>query len=485
MHDLAGLTPFERRLSDRLAADLGAAVRPFDPAAIAAGAIAAGAIGRRELRAPRSRLLVLVAIAVAVAAVGTVAGGARLLVTAPPTPSPLSSAAETGAPTPTAPPTPDATAVPPRQPGFVLTGSMADPRAEHFAVALGDGSVLVGAGRGPRPEGAVSPGSATYWNTTERWSPATGTWTASAALGTSGDVVDGQITRVGQQAFALRDGRVLVVPAGCACRPMPTLHAEIWADLGGSASVTTSPTLELALVGHSVTQLADGRFLIAGGIERLFVTPSESLATAEVWDPASGTITETAPMPHDRAGHVATLLADGRVLLVGGVHFRDDSPVREADIWDPGTGSFTTVPSLRGVLDAPKPVDGQAERLITLADGRVLILDGRSARTWDPITDRLDDAGRFLAEREGYAAALLADGRVLIVGGQVGEQLLSAAELWDPATSAFTTAGTMITPRRSPTATVLPDGRVLIVGGFTSLTGPTAAAELWVPRTTP
>ena len=483
MHDLTQLTPFERRLSQRLAVDLATSMRPID-----AGAVAATAIGQARRTRTRPRFALVAAAAVLVLAAGMLAVGSGLIRPAP-TQAPVPSASEAtqstqASPTP-ALPTPAATPDPSRPAGFVPAGSMAEPRAEHFAVLLPDGSVLVGAGVGPLFPGSIS--SREYWNSTERWFAAERDFEVSASLGTTSDVQDFGLTRVNQPAFTLPDGRLLIVPAGCACNPAPVLHAELWSLVDGDAQVRTEDALELARTGHSATLLADGRVLIAGGSMNTF--KNGTTATAELWDPVAGTITPTGSMRIDRIGHAATLLADGRVLIIGGQRIEqgpgESSDVDRAEIWDPGTGEFTVAPSLGGITGLARNISnyriGSDLRMLTMPGGRVLILDGASARTWDPTTERLEDAGAFIVPRTGYAATVLPNGEVLIVGGQSGEDILAAAELWDPV-EGFTGAGSLAVARTGPTATTLPDGRVLVVGGFGGIPQPVVAeAELWEP----
>ena len=141
-----------------------------------------------------------------------------------------------------------------------------------------------------------------------------------------------------------------------------------------------------------------------------------------------------------------------------------------------------------------------------LQDGRVLVVGGiasdrravASAEIWDPATRQFSPAGTLARPRVGHAAALLEDGRVLIVGGEGGREAVPASptEVWDPATGAFTTVGTMPALPPGLTATTLTDGRVLIVRSDACLVatvasqpsghrecpnGQTASSFLWSP----
>ena len=213
---------------------------------------------------------------------------------------------------------------------------------------------------------------------------------------------------------------------------------------------------------HSATRLADGRVLIAGGM----IHNHGTLATAELFDPATGQFTATGVMPEPRMSHSATLLKDGRVLLAGG-YSGDGRIYRSAILYEPATGRFERT----GEMAVPR-----AEHSATLLpDGRVLVAGGadapgeiatQSAELYDPATGRFTPTGDMTMARAYHVAAPLHGARVLIAGGMPDLQhTLSSAEIYDESTGTFTSIGDMTEARRKAAAATLADGRVLIVGG--------------------
>jgi hypothetical protein len=97
-----------------------------------------------------------------------------------------------------------------------------------------------------------------------------------------------------------------------------------------------------------VARLADGRVLVAGGIDGATVGPS---AEADLYDPATNTWTTLPPMPEPRAGGAAVALPDGSVLLVGGDGIFDDCPLVDADC-ECGEGTTGLASAIRFV---PEP----------------------------------------------------------------------------------------------------------------------------------
>lgn len=176
--------------------------------------------------------------------------------------------------------------------------------------------------------------------------------------------------------------------------------------------------------------------------------------------------------------HAAVTAADGSVVVIGGS--RGDPTLSEAiDRFDPVTGRFTRIGSLR---------TGRAQHTATrLADGRILVVGGQLALSVGPIAELIDeatgavtDAGLLVQPRTRHASVALADGRVLVVGGQARR----TAELWDPATRTFRLLASRLQHvREYPSATLLADGRVLVFGGDHDPAVPHGAGELFDPVT--
>jgi len=233
--------------------------------------------------------------------------------------------------------------------------------------------------------------------------------------------------------------------------------------------------------GHTATLLPDGKVLIAGGMRR----NQDFYKSAELYDPATGKFQRAAgEMNERRVGHIALLLRSGKVLIAGGWigHGATDS----AELYDPATQKFSAVSRMTARRGRPSAT--------MLADGDVLIAGGQdhdsvdailaSAEVFHAATKTFQSVGSMHAGRIAHTATLLSDGRVLVAGGR-GEKLNASAEIYDPKTSRFTETGWLITARYKHTAGLLPDGRVLIAGGSDERDwhGNLSGAEIYDPRT--
>ena len=174
-------------------------------------------------------------------------------------------------------------------------------------------------------------------------------------------------------------------------------------------------------------------------------------------------------MTTPRVDHTATLLNNGKVLITGGSNSSSAgiNGLDTAELYDPVSQTFTPT---QGTMTTPRT--GHSATL--LADGTVLLAGGNnstatmSAEIYVPTTDSFHATGNMTTARGAHAAALLLNGKVLIAGGDPSNTVFLApgtAELFDPSTGTFTATGNTNNSRSGPTATLLLDGTVLVAGG--------------------
>jgi len=229
--------------------------------------------------------------------------------------------------------------------------------------------------------------------------------------------------------------------------------------------------------GHVATLLLNGKVLIVGGYKDIFLD-DPPLHSPELYDPSTGAFTATGDMAGDYVV-TATLLPDGRVLIIGVT-----TPFG-AEIYDPSTGTFTATgkvaakpyPSLRG-----SPL---------LQDGRVFVAGYPTAQLYDPVRGTFAPTGPYAAPAPGVmgSSTLLADGRVLLTGAVnicfsplCRDPGTGWTELFDPKTGTFSLADSMKGWNNVYTATLLPSGKVLFVGNDT-YNGISPSAEVFDPST--
>jgi hypothetical protein len=292
---------------------------------------------------------------------------------------------------------------------FTATGPMVRGRRSHTATLLKNNQVLL-AGSFP-------------WSNTplllraELYDPGTGVFMAKGTTK----------SRSWHTATLLTDGNVLLAGA----EPPAYTSTEIFDATAGSFT-DAAPLLAGRQGGHTATLLRNGKVLLVGGWGASTATGSATLTSAELFDPTAGTFTSTGALATGRHSHTASMLPDGRVLIVGG--------------W---SGSVTT-----GGAHTGKPV--------------------ATAEVYNVATGTFSAAGSLANARFRHAAATLPDGKILIAGGsdsadpstQTAEpRPLASVELYDPAAGSLSPGPSMTMPRVGPTATVLGSGKVLLVGG--------------------
>lgn len=351
--------------------------------------------------------------------------------------------------------------------GFTQTGNMHIARSGHRATLLTDGRVLV----------VGSDGAA------ELFDPASGKFSITGSMTT---------LRSGATFTLLADGKVLVVggfgPGSTG--PLPRLNsAELYDPHSGSFALTGS--MSVGRVLHTSTLLKDGRVLIAGGTDRSG-GGGGATASAEVYDPLTGTFSRTGSMNTDRAEHSGTLLTNGEVLIAGGwnghaADSADDPPWDPlfTELFDPSSGTFKYAASM-----STTRIGHTATRL---SDGRVLLLGGipalqnidsqpagiRYAEIFDPTTEMITGLDDLTISRDVYTVTLLQSGEILLVGGEIQSVPVPIAELLNTATGVVSATGGLGTPRVGHSATLLQDGRVLVTGGTDVNGKDLASAELY------
>jgi hypothetical protein len=281
-------------------------------------------------------------------------------------------------------------------------------------------------------------------------------------------------TRCHAAAVTLDDGRVLLV-GGVGTG---TGTAELFDPAAGTFTATGSPATPRA-VGFTLTTLADGRVLLTGGLNL-----AGPLGSAEIYDPGAGTFAPAGAMTVPRAGHTATLLSDGRVLVAGGHSGTGCAAgALSAELFDPATGLFAAT--------AGSPAFALAGHIAErLDDGRVLLAGGApdcgdtggttNAQLFDPSTGLFAAASpMFFSHGRGLSSALLDDGRVLVTGGHAGAGIQSGADLFDPLTGTFSLAGLMGSPRAFHAGAPLAGARALVAGGDAGHGSVTASAEIF------
>jgi hypothetical protein len=233
----------------------------------------------------------------------------------------------------------------------------------------------------------------------------------------------------------------------------PALAANpgTWANTGN---------MKVSRAGHSATLLPNGQVLIAGG-----ENSSAGLTSAELYDPTTGKWTLTGSMATGRYAHSAVLLPSGEVLVAGGIVSTNIKGIvsysAAAELYNPSTGQWTTT----GSMAAPRFAHGVA----LLQNGQVLVAGGAnasgflaSAELYEPSTGKWTETGSLTYARSTHAT-LLQSGQVLMAGGSVTG---NTAELYSNGVWSLTSAMKFSHP--STSAAALPSGDVVVFGGHLS-----------------
>ncbi|HET9388324.1 MAG TPA: kelch repeat-containing protein [Steroidobacteraceae bacterium] len=313
------------------------------------------------------------------------------------------------------------------------------------------------------------------------------TWHQAASMSTARDSFT---------ATLLANGKVLAAGGLTNDAPGWVASAELYdptADTWSTASSMPAPRW-----GHTATLLQNGQVLIAGGASASSAPGSQVVivTSTELYHPDTNTWTAGANLLSQRVQHTATLLPNGKVLVVGGLQ---EGPGTAAEIYDPIANNWTPA------ADLPfAPVFGHTATL--LANGKVLVAGGitflanptnvqppptavlSSVAIYDAATNTWSAAANMLTARSQHGAALLASGKVLVVGGDTNGTVagtavpVNSAEIYDPVADTWTAAASLGTVTAGGVATLLPTGKVLFAGGVPNSGTPfLSSAQLYDP----
>jgi Galactose oxidase, central domain len=310
------------------------------------------------------------------------------------------------------------------------------------------------------------------------YNPATRTWTK---------VPNMSVARTNATATALPDGRVLVAggyngrliqltnPPRQGIQILPLTSSQLFNPT--SSTWTTGPALAHSRFGHSAVALKGGRVLVVGGADRQ--DPVRLLNSAELFDPAAGRWLSAGSIGAPRTQFTLTALADGRALLAGGLAADGSTVLSSTQLYDPAKNLWSSGPGLANARTA--------HAAAALADGRVLVTGGAdlvgrlaSSELLDTPANSWSATGALATPRSNHLALSLPNGRILAIGGSGSSDPLTSSELFDPAAK-----GTPAAPRlpagpgrwqlaaakpipvpddtNPHPAQLLPDGRVLVM----------------------
>ena len=273
-------------------------------------------------------------------------------------------------------------------------------------------------------------------------------------------------------AALLDDGKVLVAGGDSFTR-----SAQLFDPVSETFSNTGSLNVGRCY-GCGVAKLQDGRVLVAGGW-----AGGPVLTSAEIYDPSTHAFSlVSGTMGTARLGPNVHRLNDGNVFIAFG--HGGFSPAPTAELFDPTSGTFTATGS---------PSISRLPTSVKLADGRILLVGGQDnsaayislGEIYDPAVGQFSVTASMTVPRHAPEAILLPDGKVLVTGGLTKDSVgvLNTAEIYDPVSESFTATGSMASRRVNHRMVPTADGKVLVIGGADASFAPIASTEVYDPVT--
>jgi len=305
-------------------------------------------------------------------------------------------------------------------------------------------------------------------------------WTATGSL---------SAVRVMPVAAKLASGKVLVIGGSDPVTRQGFSTAELY-DPATNTWTMTAGAMSAPRSGPAATAFAAGTKVLVSGGDASGFGPS---SVAEIYDAATNRFTQVV-MPVTSRGHSSTLLADGKVALIGGLD-GSRAGISYVRTFDPNTSTFTSTPSILyggyggGITDHTATV---------VPGGKVVIAGGRAwpggevnfindaTFVYDPVAVTMTRKADLPAGRDSHGAVYLSTGpkggKILLFGGSIrgidGSETASAGSaFYDVATNTFSPGPFMARARSYFGWSVLPSGKIVVTGGAASLSTPTIDAE--------
>ncbi len=344
---------------------------------------------------------------------------------------------------------------------------------DHSATLLDDSRVLVIATSGR----------------SEVFSPSSNTWSLATSMAQGSEK---------HTATKLLDGRVLVV-GGFVRRSLMNSIGGYSIDHGVSRVEQFDPvTSQWSAAGalasnrafHTATRLASGDLLVIGG-ETFSLNPNTGeqeglpVNSIERFSAANGQWSVVGALPNALSGHTATLLANGRLVLLGGINVAGNATTTclQLDTTTYLSTACTPLPSSR----SPKIA-------VLLPSGQILVAGGTSAtETFEPVytpsTDSWAQSALPAKTNTDYAAAFF-NQNSLIVWGRATYSPYSLGNnspppVFDDGVRMLTSQPSVFAlpspPVAGQTMTPLPDGRILVAGGYSSVRSYSTLGTFYYP----
>jgi hypothetical protein len=261
-----------------------------------------------------------------------------------------------------------------------------------------------------------------------------------------------------------------------AVKPVVAQTSATAKQTGGSGKFSLTGSMNATRALHTSTLLNTGQVLVAGGI--VDTTTGESLASAELFNPARGKWRLTGSMSAARVFATATLLPNGEVLVAGGAPALNGDCIASTELFNPATGKWKETGSMT--------VARCSHTAVLLPNGQVLVAGGNnvtnsnslnSAELFNPATGSWQATGSLNFAREGQLSAPLQNGNVLVAGGRdfVNGTFtdLASAELFEPSQGKWIVTSSLSIPDGTPFGSLLANGDVLVARAafFTPATG--------------